>query len=140
MWSLCTTETTNTDSPISAVPSATHSFPMAWTEIWELDFPLVAFSAPVVRTALCALSAIDLSTRCPKEPILLLAARSYFQKALTTHRQMVASHDDQSILETFLTAVLLVSSILHASNWPAEFSLMPANSQHCTRHVIPSLT
>ncbi|EPE24984.1 Zn2/Cys6 DNA-binding protein [Glarea lozoyensis ATCC 20868] len=101
--------------------SATLSTPLPWTSIWELDIPQIAFTSDLVLNALFALSALDLSSRCPEDSAMAVASKTYFHKTVVNHRQLVERDDDTYAVPVLLTAVL----IAHYTWLSAHLDTMP---------------
>jgi hypothetical protein len=76
--------------------------------LWEIDIPQMAFSSDIVLNALLAISALNLLSLNPNDRTLALASRSYFDKALTKHRERVP-HIESGNAEPLLVAAVLIA-------------------------------
>jgi hypothetical protein len=79
---------------------------------WEVDIPQIAFTSDVVLNGLLAISALNLLSMNPGDPIVAAASIRYFDKAIVKQRALLGHINSQNAEPLLLTSVL----ILHF-NW-----------------------
>lgn len=99
-------------------------------QLWAVDIPQRAFKCELVLNAILAISAQHLWALTPNDPSLAVASRSYFDKAIRSHRTELAQPDRQTAESLLATAILLTHH-----TWVASHSVAPDES-----YVLPLQT
>ena len=81
--------------------------PILCHPMWEVSIPQMAFSSPIVLDALLGVSALHLLALQPGDHSLVLASKSYFNKALTKQRDLVSSLNAGNAEALLVAAVLI---------------------------------
>ena len=106
-------------------------------ELWAVDIPRRGFQSELVLSAIFAISAQHLWALTPDEPSLAVASRSYFDKAIRSHRKELAQPDKQTAESLLATAILLTHHTWVASHSVAydEPYVLPLQTYYMARGI-----
>lgn len=106
-------------------------------QLWAVDIPQRGFKCELVLNAILAISAQHLWALTPNDPSLAVASRSYFDKAVRSHRQELARPDRQTAESLLATAILLTHHTWVASHSVGldEPYVLPLQTYHMARGI-----